>query len=1072
MSGVKKSLGTILQVVGLVVGGPIGALIALGGSYVSAKQQQRDLERARNQQREDTGTLANLPGSANYIPYAIGDQRIGCVLSDVFVTNGSWEVVDEGEYAWTVYVLGIGPHERLDQMYYYDNELLSGNLNAGTLYDFGSGQTVEKFRDFIAYQWMDGSAGQGVSSLLNRVTEGGTNRYGSNRVAPGVSYLVFVNKRDQQNNLISEPSPRGMTFDGRWRKVRDFTQDGQPLVWTKNPALHLVEMTRDDKFGPGRPDTYFKWSDMRNFYDYCEDEGFQMSGVFGAGATLGEMYQDIAIHSDSIITIEEGQLAVKLNQLLVSADTRLEVNDTNVVGAITRYEASTTNIPNTLTSSYIGHDGIEQNVVHQNSDAVIAAEGFRPRQAQFRLADSESVVNKLAARSLVEARLPTYNIELSQEFYFVSIGDIISLNIDNDIVPTGTRMKVLNVEKRRILEPDQAPVIISGVVYSDDVFTDAVDNIVVLPQLLSDAPGPNNVQTPNVTSVDTVNNDNTVSFEFDNGRPDLSLEWQVSNDGGNNWESHSGPRAAVSPAFVNLPNDGRATWRLRFRFVNTAGVKGGWYSTANLDNRDQISILVNQSNQFVKIFGGAEQSVVVAGFDSDDALSIIESVIDSDYIDTRTPPQPGFYSAEIPDGLTDSTITDVQLTTAFRDEFSFGVTFNVVPNTIVNFFNDSDSFYRKWTGSSWTSYALQIKGDAVIDGTLDVVNAQIGDSIQSLNYDPDDTNPSTQPPDAGWRLTKDGNLYLAGGAFIGRISSDSIDYAEAEQIFTSSNSTGGSVSNTTDDVIFREEVSDLPIDSDQLLTVELTNFTATTRFVKNTTFLSNYWTTAGNGDNTPSNYRDDAPILGVFPSSGSVTLNDDDIVFTQLTTTGDMYQLFRVSVFDGGGSITITGTAGEQIFETTGALGNFSVNGTPSRANGISTWGAANVLTFPYSISGFDFGTALEIRDETNGQLVHRTQAGTTDALYDNNARADFLFNSTGNLESSLTINTDVDTSVLNSGDDIILRQMASPSLTGTVLEDIGITMISTPNANGSPAQLRIRPIQGDVDAESNFTLI
>jgi hypothetical protein len=104
------------------------------------------------------------------------------------------------------------------------------------------------------------------------------------------------------------------------------------------------------------------------------------------------------------------------------------------------------------------------------------------------------------------------------------------------------------------------------------------------------------------------------------------------------------------------------------------------------------------------------------------------------------------------------------LTSAWRTEFGIASTINPPTNTIVNFHTDSDSFYRKWDGSVWAAYDYTFKGDVVIDGTLDVLNAQVGNYIQSLNYVHDSDG---GPPTAGWRLTKNGSLYAANNIYLG-----------------------------------------------------------------------------------------------------------------------------------------------------------------------------------------------------------------------------------------------------------------------------------------------------------------
>jgi hypothetical protein len=122
------------------------------------------------------------------------------------------------------------------------------------------------------------------------------------------------------------------------------------------------------------------------------------------------------------------------------------------------------------------------------------------------------------------------------------------------------------------------------------------------------------------------------------------------------------------------------------------------------------------------------------------------------------------------------------LTNAWRTQYSFGSSIYPADQTILKFNQQANivanvlqypatSLYAQWNSNSnsYVGFTSITNGNTIIDGTLNTLNATVGNAINSQGFVPtyyanSQINPTTAPQ-AGWSLTKDGNLY-AKNAFL------------------------------------------------------------------------------------------------------------------------------------------------------------------------------------------------------------------------------------------------------------------------------------------------------------------
>ena len=263
----------------------------------------------------DTGQLATAVGEDAWVPKQYGNRRAGMVLvaSDVARENedGTYQIVEtgaSGAFAFSVYTLGEGPWNKINQLLFYDNEIFKTGqtINFGQEYDIGNNIFNEDNASNIGIEFIQGLLGQSRAGMLSNIKGvDGLDWFAPTDIGNGICYMVVKIKRDK-DALIRETAPTNFTIEAEGKKVPDIRLDNSTTqdtfgnytnaIYTTNPALIALDQLRSSTFGLGLTDTEIDFDAFTDFANYCDNPGtysdgvsvtpFTLNGQFGQGDSM------------------------------------------------------------------------------------------------------------------------------------------------------------------------------------------------------------------------------------------------------------------------------------------------------------------------------------------------------------------------------------------------------------------------------------------------------------------------------------------------------------------------------------------------------------------------------------------------------------------------------------------------------------------------------------------------------------------------------------------------------------------------------------------------------------------
>ena len=577
----KKAAGTIVgATIGFITGGPAGALrgavlgYQIGSAWAGA---DRPSEPGESSSIPDTGQLATAVGEKAYVPKSYGYRRCGAVLvaTDIQVgvdSNGAtipatqpnytsdgksifarvlaafstivnttpsyYRNVDNngsGNYATSVYVLGEGPWERIENVYYSNNPLFNDNANLqfDTVYTYGHSvfSTAQKFNN-LEFEFKRGEVNQTRAQLLSNIyNPDGTAWFDTTDVGTGICYMVVRVKRNQEA-IIRETAP-ALTIQAYGKRIKEIRRQNSPVQYSDgtyqtgtNPALIALDQLRDKVFGFGLNDVDIDFDSFVNFANYCDNPGtysdgqsvppFRMHGQFTQGSTTRDILEQIALCTGALFTDENGIVTVKIDKRELSETSPL-ISADNIVGNITRDEPKTADLPNVINVRYINEQAIEVLEVVEFNNTLIEAEGRKEAELFLRMVQDKPLALELAKRVLYQNRQPTVQFKMNTVGYNLDVYGVAKINdvLNTAIVSDNTRLRIYNLQKDRAPTDgsNAAPITVSAKIYNDQIYTvnprGANTDVNYIPSTnrISTAGGYNNIPAPTnvvVTSISDV----------------------------------------------------------------------------------------------------------------------------------------------------------------------------------------------------------------------------------------------------------------------------------------------------------------------------------------------------------------------------------------------------------------------------------------------------------------------------------------------------------------------------------------------------------------------------------------
>ena len=313
MSGVVKKAKPLIAAgvgayVGFLVGGPSGALrgASIGYSLGSSKSKpsgggQGGGIGSTNVSTPDTGQSATAIGEQAWVPKSFGNRRSGMVLTATDLTNASHEIVQEiGGFAYSVYTLGEGPWNKINQLNYQNIKIFKDNqtINFGQIYSFEDAVFNTDIKN-VEIEFVQGTATQSLSTMLSRVTWGytgtgftsGDRWYEDTDVGNGICYMVVRIKRDK-GALIRETAPN-FTIDSEGKQIPEIRLEGQTRQYTgssyntgTNPAMVALDQLRSANFGLGLNNNEIDFDSFVKFANYCDNPGTYSNSVTMPALTI------------------------------------------------------------------------------------------------------------------------------------------------------------------------------------------------------------------------------------------------------------------------------------------------------------------------------------------------------------------------------------------------------------------------------------------------------------------------------------------------------------------------------------------------------------------------------------------------------------------------------------------------------------------------------------------------------------------------------------------------------------------------------------------------------------------
>ena len=212
MSGGVKKLAQVVvgAVIGLVQGGPVGAVIGAGLAFYAAEQQEK--LNTKSPLRDNEPSAQTVRSSKAPVRFILGRVSTGGVLVWAQEERGAQTT---GEWLHLVYVLCEGAIDELE--YIYLGEELIGSYGADASYELVVNPTqVNTFLKENCPDWKDTQIGRGLSYVRISL------RYSAEKFPSGIPDARFVVRG------------RNDIFDPRTGRSG----------WTENTALHLLWFLR------------------------------------------------------------------------------------------------------------------------------------------------------------------------------------------------------------------------------------------------------------------------------------------------------------------------------------------------------------------------------------------------------------------------------------------------------------------------------------------------------------------------------------------------------------------------------------------------------------------------------------------------------------------------------------------------------------------------------------------------------------------------------------------------------------------------------------------------------------
>lgn len=604
---VKRAAGRIVGTVigatiGFALGGPVGALqgASIGYTIGAGVDNARNAPDPEYPSVPDTGQLATGIGENAWVPKAYGQRRGGMVITatDVMNTNGDgYRIVgnnESGSYAATVYTIGEGPIESIQNIYYRNNPLFKEGqtINFNTVYSFANDiwSTDQNFTN-LSVEFKRGEFDQTRSTLLSSITNAdGSDWFTQQDVGHGIAYMVLLIRRDT-NSIIRETAP-SLTIDIKGKRVREIRLVGSPRQYSgngyvsgTNPALIALDQLRDPNFGVGIPDEDIDFDAFVNFANYCDSPGvysdntvinpFTINGQFRQGATTKQILEEIALATGALFTDENGIITVKIDRQEI-LDTTQSINADNIVGSVTRTEAKTSEAPNVINIKYLNELGIEVIDVVAFNDDVISREGRKEADLDLRMVQNSSHAREMGKRALYDVRSSAIAFKMTDVGFNLDVYGVATMSdiLDTNIVGSNTRVRINSVIRQRVSTNNTtAPVEVSCRIYNEQKYIINPNNnnigINVIPSAnkISEAGGVANIPAPSQVTITTIS-DTNASISFLDTLP-YSTQIQFRKIGTIAWIDYT--TAITSPVDIQFLEAGTYEISLRYISANNLG---------------------------------------------------------------------------------------------------------------------------------------------------------------------------------------------------------------------------------------------------------------------------------------------------------------------------------------------------------------------------------------------------------------------------------------------------------------------------------------------------------------------
>ena len=246
---VSKAIGVATGIikgasVGKILGGIVlGAIATKAIGWLMPKPDIPDFDGPEAESAQ--GVLLNKSSNNAQIPVVYGERKLG--VSRAYVNSSG----TDNQYLYMAAVLCEGEIDSIQSIFIDDKQVSwTGSLTHGTTREVASGDSnfYKDGSSHIQVQAFLGQDGQTASSILTA-----NSNWDSNYRLRGVAYLAFRFKWNQ--DVFSGLPNIKAVVRGKKVDIYDAGLNLTPSTYTTNPAWHLFDYLKNDRYGKGLSNT-------------------------------------------------------------------------------------------------------------------------------------------------------------------------------------------------------------------------------------------------------------------------------------------------------------------------------------------------------------------------------------------------------------------------------------------------------------------------------------------------------------------------------------------------------------------------------------------------------------------------------------------------------------------------------------------------------------------------------------------------------------------------------------------------------------------------------------------------